>query len=177
MSHKNLSIPLLFEFKRMHESLLYSAAVGKVVVSLDSCDWCSRERALFPFAHLSPIFFICLCPFDTLAQRHMFKHTNYTYTDSSLRTSVYIYIYIRSYKIEDEAIARKGNLLFRSLSSCFSLSFSLYIYIYSLFFFFFVFLLRSPLLSHNFLPLFQSRHTVLGRRRRKKDGGRKLEGG
>lgn len=126
-----------------------------------------------PSAHLSPIFFICLCPvpFDTLAQRHTFKHMNYTHTDPFY---AHRFIYIRSHKVEDEAIARKGNLLLFVPSY---LPVSPYIYGFFFFFFFFVFLLRSPLLSHNFLPLFQSRHTVLGRRRRKKDGGRKLEGG
>lgn len=55
------------------------------------------------------------------------------------------------------------------------------IYVWSVsLYFFFVFLSASPLLSRNFLPLFQSCHTppcMFGHRGRKKDVGRKLRGG
>lgn len=90
----------LFEFKRMQhdeESLLYSAVVGKVVVPLDSCGWCSREIPLphLP-SYLSPIFFICLClPFpSTHWHRDTRSNTRITHTKTPLYAHRFIYIYI-----------------------------------------------------------------------------------
>lgn len=112
-------------------------------------------------------------PLSSRKQTLQHDQTHELHAHKHIRIHTSMHAYTRAHRVEDEAYHKRRKKA--SLSP--SIFLFLQIYVWSVSLFFFVFLSASPLLSRNFLPLFQSRYTppcTFGHRGRKKDVGRKL---